>query len=121
MEQCKKLSGLLFGQLIYTTAEMLPIATLVVYVICVAVFSVSHSEVDKIFLMLTIPSINFALLPTIQVFATPAIRSDLKQCLIRLIRSCCKISPPPRPNGDIDMRQMNGNPEILGQRPVGAT
>ena len=116
-ERCKQLSELLFGQLIYTTAEMLPIATIIIYVLCVSIFNVSNPETDKIFIMLTVPSINFALLPTIQIFATPAIRADLKESLIRLLRSSCNVSQPPRPNGEITLRRINGSPDNFGQNP----
>ena len=110
-ERCKELSDLLFGQLMYTTAEILPIASISIYVICVAIFNISNPDANKIFLLLTVPSINFLLLPTIQIFVTPAIRADLKKTLINLIRSGCKISHPPNPKAEITLRPMNGNPE----------
>ena len=121
LDRCKTLSELLFGQLIYATAEMLPIAVLVVYIVGVAIFNASDPEADKIFIMLTVPSINLALLPTIQIFATPAIRADLKQCLIRLIRRRCEISASPRQRSEVTLQRMNGSPENLRQHPQGET
>ena len=101
---------------------MLPIAVLVVYMVGVAIFNASDPEADKIFIMLTVPSINLALLPTIQIFATPAIRADLKECLIRLIRRRCEISPPsPRKHSEVTLQRMNGSPENLRQHPQGET
>ena len=84
-EQCKDLSTMLLGQLMYSAVEMVQGALIALYSLSVVLLKLGNQETNKVFLitMVASKSITFALLPMIQIFASPPIRDDLKQCLIR--------------------------------------
>ena len=86
VEQCKDLSTMLLGQLVYSTVEMVQIVQMVIYGLSVVLLKLGNQETNKVFLitMVASQSITFALLPMIHIFTSPQIRDDLKQCLIRL-------------------------------------
>ena len=84
-EQCKDLSTMLLGQLVYSAVEMVQYTFIAIYGLSIVVLNLGNQETNKVFLitMVASQSITFALLPMIQIFASPPIRDDLKQCLIR--------------------------------------
>ena len=70
----------------YSVVEMVQGALIALYSLSVVLLKLGNQETNKVFMitMVASKSITFALLPMIQIFASPPIRDDLKQCLIRL-------------------------------------
>ena len=118
---------MLLGQLVYSTVELLQLSFIILFGLSVALLNSGNPEANKMFLTLAVASqsVYFVLLPMIQIFAAPQIRTDLKECLIRFMgsvlshlfystRRCVKsVSKPPQPQGVCDeftLCPMHGNP-----------
>ena len=88
--RCKELSGLLFGQLVYSASEFLPMCSAVTSYFISRHIVLFNTKFVAYVIFFTMPSILLFLLPTIQIFTTPPIKKDVTQCLLHYRPKCVK-------------------------------